>query len=52
MNFAVNPKNHSEIYAGVVVGNIWTTTNNGTTMSYTSELVNNPFFKMEKHRPY
>ncbi len=30
-DFAVNPKNHSEIYAGVSAGNIWKTTNNGTT---------------------
>jgi photosystem II stability/assembly factor-like uncharacterized protein len=30
-DFAVNPKNHSEIYAGVGAGNIWKTTNNGTT---------------------
>jgi hypothetical protein len=26
-DFAVNPKNHSEIYAGVGAGNIWKTTN-------------------------
>jgi photosystem II stability/assembly factor-like uncharacterized protein len=30
-DFAINPKNHSEIYAGVGAGNIWKTTNNGTT---------------------
>jgi len=30
-DFAVNPKNHYEIYAGVGAGNIWKTTNNGTT---------------------
>jgi photosystem II stability/assembly factor-like uncharacterized protein len=30
-DFAVNPKNHSEIYTGVGAGNIWKTTNNGTT---------------------
>jgi len=30
-DFAVNQKNHSEIYAGVGAGNIWKTTNNGTT---------------------
>ena len=30
-DFAVNPENHSEIYAGVSAGNIWKTTNNGTT---------------------
>jgi len=30
-DFAVNPKNHSEIYAGVGAGNIWKTINNGTT---------------------
>jgi photosystem II stability/assembly factor-like uncharacterized protein len=30
-DFAVNPQNHSEIYAGVSAGNIWKTTNNGTT---------------------
>ena len=30
-DFAVNPKNHSEIYAGISAGNIWKTTNNGTT---------------------
>jgi photosystem II stability/assembly factor-like uncharacterized protein len=30
-DFAVNPSNHSEIYAGVASGNIWKTTNNGTT---------------------
>ena len=29
-DFAVNPKNHSEIYAGIGAGNIWKTTNNGT----------------------
>lgn len=29
-DFAVNPDNHSEIYAGVSAGNIWKTTNNGT----------------------
>ena len=32
-DFAVNPKNHSEIYVGVGAGNIWKTTNNGTTWS-------------------
>jgi photosystem II stability/assembly factor-like uncharacterized protein len=30
-DFAVNPKNHSEIYAGVAAGSIWKTTNDGTT---------------------
>ena len=30
-DFAVNPENHSEIYVGVSAGNIWKTTNNGTT---------------------
>ena len=30
-DFAVNPKNHSEIYVGVGAGNIWKTDNNGTT---------------------
>jgi hypothetical protein len=30
-DFAVNPDNHSEIYVGVAAGNIWKTTNNGTT---------------------
>lgn len=30
-DFAVNPDNHSEIYAGVSAGNVWKTTNNGTT---------------------
>ncbi len=30
-DFAVNPSNHSEIYAAVGSGNIWKTTNNGTT---------------------
>mgnify|MGYP001218823398 CR=1 FL=1 len=30
-DFAVNPCNHSEIYAAVASGNIWKTTNNGTT---------------------
>ncbi|HUX95268.1 MAG TPA: hypothetical protein VMV47_05995 [Bacteroidales bacterium] len=30
-DFAVNHKNHSEIYAAVAAGNIWKTTNNGTT---------------------
>jgi photosystem II stability/assembly factor-like uncharacterized protein len=30
-DFAVNPKDHSEIYAGVGAGNIWKTINNGTT---------------------
>ncbi len=32
-DFAVNPQNHSEIYVGVSAGNIWKTTNNGTTWS-------------------
>ncbi len=32
-DFAVNPKNHSEIYAGVAAGSIWKTTNDGTTWS-------------------
>jgi photosystem II stability/assembly factor-like uncharacterized protein len=32
-DFAVNPYNHSEIYAAVSAGNIWKTTNNGTTWS-------------------
>lgn len=32
-DFAVNPENHSEIYAGVAAGNIWKTTNNGTIWS-------------------
>ena len=32
-DFAVNPKNHSEIYAAVAAGNIWKTTNNGITWS-------------------
>jgi len=32
-DFAVNPQNHSEIYTGVSAGNIWKTTNNGTTWS-------------------
>jgi photosystem II stability/assembly factor-like uncharacterized protein len=30
-DFAVNPQNNSEIYAAVSAGNIWKTTNNGTT---------------------
>jgi hypothetical protein len=30
-DFAVNPENHSEIYVGVSAGNVWKTTNNGTT---------------------
>ena len=30
-DLAVNPCNHSEIYAGVASGNIWKSTNNGTT---------------------
>lgn len=30
-DLAVNPSNHSEIYAAVGSGNIWKTTNNGTT---------------------
>src|SRR5512133_3116019 len=30
-DFAVNPGKHSEIYAAVSAGNIWKTTNNGTT---------------------
>ena len=30
-DFAVNPKNKSEIYVGVSAGNIWKTENNGTT---------------------
>ncbi len=32
-DFAVNPRNHSEIYAAVSAGNIWKTVNNGTTWS-------------------
>jgi photosystem II stability/assembly factor-like uncharacterized protein len=32
-DFAVNPENHSEIYVGVAAGNIWKTTNDGTTWS-------------------
>lgn len=32
-DFAVNPQNHSEIYVGVAAGNIWKTSNNGTTWS-------------------
>ncbi len=32
-DFAVNPSNHSEIYVGVAAGNIWKTTNNGTSWS-------------------
>ena len=32
-DFAVNPGNHSEIYVAVSAGNIWKTTNNGTTWS-------------------
>ncbi len=32
-DFAVNPANQSEIYVGVAAGNIWKTTNNGTTWS-------------------
>ena len=32
-DFAVNPKDHSEIYVGVGAGNIWKTTNNGTSWS-------------------
>ena len=30
-DFAVNPDNHSEWYVAVASGNIWKTTNNGTT---------------------
>jgi photosystem II stability/assembly factor-like uncharacterized protein len=30
-DFAVNPSNHSEIYAAIASGNIWKSTNNGTT---------------------
>ncbi len=30
-DLAVNPCDHSEIYAGVASGNIWKSTNNGTT---------------------
>ena len=30
-DFAVNPKDHSEIYAGVSAGSVWKTVNNGTT---------------------
>lgn len=30
-DFAVNPKNHSEYYVAVASGNIWKTTNSGTT---------------------
>ena len=30
-DFAVNPQNHFEIYVAVSAGNIWKTTNNGTT---------------------
>jgi len=32
-DFAVNPSNPSEYYVGVACGNIWKTTNNGTTFS-------------------
>jgi len=32
-DFAVNPCNHSEYYVGVAAGNIWKTTNRGTTWS-------------------
>ena len=32
-DFAVNSRNHSEIYVGVSAGNIWKTTNNGITWS-------------------
>lgn len=32
-DFAVNPRDHSEIYAAVSAGNIWKSTNNGTTWS-------------------
>ena len=32
-DFAVNPHNHSEIYVAISAGNIWKTTNNGTTWS-------------------
>ena len=30
-DFAVNPRNHSEWYVAVASGNVWKTTNNGTT---------------------
>nr|WP_319511698.1 glycosyl hydrolase [uncultured Draconibacterium sp.] len=30
-DFAVNPNNHSEYYVAVASGNVWKTTNNGTT---------------------
>lgn len=30
-DFAVNPENHSEYYVGVAAGNVWKTTNAGTT---------------------
>ena len=30
-DFAVNPKNPKEYYAGIASGNVWKTTNNGTT---------------------
>ena len=30
-DFAVNPRNHSEYYVGVAAGNVWKTTNRGTT---------------------
>ena len=30
-HLAVNPSNHSEVYAGVASGNIWKSINNGTT---------------------
>ncbi len=32
-DFAVNPKNPKEYYVGVASGNVWKTTNNGTTWS-------------------
>lgn len=32
-DFAVNPENTSEYYVGVASGNVWKTTNNGTTFS-------------------
>ncbi len=32
-DFAINPNNHSEYYVAAASGNIWKTTNNGTTFS-------------------
>ncbi|NCS87736.1 MAG: glycosyl hydrolase, partial [Ignavibacteria bacterium] len=38
-DFAVNPKNHSEYYVAVASGNLWKTTNSGTTWKPVADTV-------------